>query len=175
MQLNKYVLPQISNDTTIKSIFESQQIEVDSYQLNVRDLINQCFVDTATWGLAYWEGLLGIVTDENKTYERRREIIKSSLIGHGTVTIQLIKDTASAYSNGEVEVTENIEPFTFQVKFVGTKGIPPGLDELKKRLNLIKPAHLLVKYVIVYNTWGEVKTLTWANAQTGTWENLRVR
>lgn len=175
MLIKDYTPPSLYENLEFKNIVDVSQLENDEYNNLIEDIVNQCFINTATWGLDYLEKLIGITTDTSKALEQRREVIKSALIGHGTVTVGLIKETASAYSNAEVEVTENIEPFTFQIKFVGTKGIPLGLEDLKKRIDIIKPAHLLVKYVFIYNTWTDIQGLTWSSATTSTWEQLKVR
>lgn len=141
----------------------------------IEDLFNQCFLNTATWGLKYFESLLDIETNKTKPFNERREIIKAALLGHGTVTIKLIKEVSESYTDSEIEIEENIRPFVFKIRFTGVKGIPKNLEDLKERINIIKPAHLIVEYDFTYNTWDMIKHMTWGEAKNITWEELRIR
>lgn len=153
--------------------------EVSSYELGLstgqeEDILNQCFIDTATWGLIFWEKVLGISTDLNKSYEGRREIIKSKLRGQGTVTVGLIKNVAESYNNGEVEVIEDTPNYSFTIKFIAHDGIPQNLTNLKAAIEEIKPAHLNVLYDFKYLIWDvlDAKNLTWdeLDALNLTWD-----
>lgn len=173
MLIKDYIPPFLFENIEFKSMLNVCQSEVDNINIVLEDIANQSFISTATWGLEYWERLLDIKVDKSKDIKLRREIIKSALTGHGTVTVQLIKDTAEAFA-GEVEINENIEPFTFEVKFMETKGFPFGLEDLKKRIDIIKPAHLIVKYTFTYNTWRECHD-TWRKTKNEVWKTLKVR
>lgn len=173
MLIKEYTLP-FPNDRSLNSIYDTQQDEVDNYKYNIEDLVNQCYIDTATWGLDFWEELLGI-SSVNSTIDQRRGAIKSALIGQGTVTVKVIEETAKAFTGGDVKVSENIEPFTFEVKFTGTKGVPPKFDTLQERINIIKPAHLLVKYTFTYNNWAFVGGFNWREISEDTWDQIRIR
>lgn len=172
MLLNEYV-PKYLLSKTFKTVYEVQQTELNSYNKAIENIKNQCFIDTATWGLKYWEQLLDIPTDTTRPYDFRRSVIKAKIRGQGTVTVSVIKNVAESFTNGEVEITENIKPYTFEVKFVGTKGIPPNIDDLKESINEIKPAHLLVEFKFTFNTWQMVSGKTWAEVSSLTWEQLR--
>ena len=43
----------------------------------IDDMAKQFAIPTATWGLDLWEFEYGIITDYNKSYEQRREILKA--------------------------------------------------------------------------------------------------
>jgi hypothetical protein len=99
----------------------------------------------------------------------------SKLRGIGTVTVSLIKSVAEAYDGGAVEVTLQPEAYTFTIKFVDTRGIPPNLDDLKAVIEEIKPAHLAVEYAFTYTQWGELKQTTWDNLNNFTWGEVMTR
>ncbi|MBU5486459.1 YmfQ family protein [Clostridium sp. MSJ-11] len=143
---------------------------------NIQDLLKQCFIDTATWGLTLWEKEYGINTDINKSYEERREILKAKKRGHGTVTKKMIKETAEAFSGGEVEIIEHPESYSFTVQFIGIKGIPKNLAGFKDMLDTIKPAHLSYDFKYTYTVWDHLNEnkLTWGNAKTKSWNDLKV-
>lgn len=171
MELIKYLPSFYLNSEEVTNIQAGLGSENDKMRLAIQDILNQIFVSTATWGLKYWEEMLTIDTDESKPYEFRRSVVKAKLRGAGTVTVSLIKNVAESFSNGQVDINENVQPYTFEVKFIGTRGIPPNLDDLKKVINEIKPAHLAVLYKFTYITWDEFDNYnkTWDG-----WDNLNL-
>lgn len=140
----------------------------------IRDVLKQCFINTATWGLSLWEEEYGISIDLNKSYEERREILKAKKRGHGTVTKKLIKETAEAFSGGEVEIIDHPESFYFTVRFIGVKGIPRNMAAFKEMLDTIKPAHLGYEFQYTYTWWNNLNELTWSSAKFKTWNDLKV-
>jgi len=139
----------------------------------LKDLINQLFINTATWGLSIYEKQFGLQTNMGLSYEERREIIKAKLKGRGTTTKQMIKDTAEAFSGGEVDVIEYPEESKFIVKFIGVKGIPRNMQGFIDMLETIKPAHLAYEIMYTYTVWDFVKHITWEQASQYTWNEFR--
>jgi len=136
-------------------------------------LVDQLCVDTATWGLKYWEQSLGIPVETEKSDAFRRSRVRSKLRGAGTTTVAMIQNVAESYSNGEVEITEHPAEYTIDIKFVGTVGIPPNMDDLTATLREIMPAHLHWDYIIIYNTWDAVSAHTWGELATRTWDEVK--
>ena len=91
----------------------------------------------------------------------------------GTTTKEMVKNVASSYSNGEVEVIEDTAHYRFVIRFVGMLGIPGNMADLKLTIEEIKPAHLVVEYEYIYNIWRDVEVLTWEQAAAYTWEEIR--
>lgn len=158
----------------VVDIQTSLEKEREILEINIKKLINDLFVLSCE-DIDRWEKLLGIKTDISKELEFRKTNVLARIRGKGPTTIELIKNVSESYSNAEVDVIEDNENYSFTVKFVGMKGIPTNLDDLKKAIDEIKPAHLNVEYSFTYNTWEMIKHLTWNEANTSTWENLRVR
>lgn len=152
----------------------SMDTELQQVQDRVDNILNQFFVDTADFTLERWEQELGIPVNNTKPADYRRSVIKSKLRGSGTVTVNFIKNVAESYSNGEVEIQEDNASYSFTVKFVGTKGIPPNLDDLKLSIEEIKPAHLAVDFAFTYTIWEEVKQMIWHEVKGVTWEKLKI-
>lgn len=147
--------------------------EINANNLSIADMENQLFVDTATWGLSVWEKQLGIYTDVSKTNEARREVIKAKMRGSGTCTIEMIKNTALAYTNAEVEVIESNALYTFAVKFVSVKGIPADIGAFKATIDTIKPAHLAYTVEYTYTVWSDLTALTWGAVGAETWDGIK--
>jgi len=137
------------------------------------DFLRQLNVQTATWGLELWEKALGLETDVSKPYEYRRTRIMSKLRSAGTTTVEMIKNVAQSFSNGEVEIIEKNDESKFIVKFVGTLGIPPNLDDLSAAIEEIKPAHLAYTFEYTYRTYGELAAYTHEQLSAYTHQALR--
>ncbi|MGP1411899.1 MAG: YmfQ family protein [Peptoanaerobacter stomatis] len=142
-------------------LLKSLGIEIGELDLKLKDIFSQCFIETATWGLGLWEREIDLKTDLSLSYEHRREMIKAKLRGSSTTTKEMIANVAKAFSNGEVEVIEHNEKYFFEIKFIGTRGIPANMAGLKSILEEIKPAHLGVKYSYIFAVWEHLKLLTW--------------
>ncbi len=142
------------------------------------DMLAQLNVRTATWGLGLWEKALGIVTDISKLPDFRRSRIESKLRSQGVTTKIMIKNVAESFSNGIVDVIEHAAEYRFDIKFIGTLGIPPNMDDLIAAIEEIKPAHLAYAFIYTYITWDsverynhtwdewEMKNLTWDAFET---------
>lgn len=166
------------NSAEVVELQEAFNTQTDAIAYAKEDFFKQLDVNTATWGLTYWEKAYGIKTDITKSYSYRRSRILSKMRGQGTTTKAMIKNTAESFSNGEVDVIENNLQYTFTVKFIGARGIPPSLDDLKSAVEEIKPAHLDVVYLFTYLTWDELETYnkTWNewDALNLTWNELEL-
>ncbi|WP_455822994.1 YmfQ family protein [Clostridium butyricum] len=176
VDLSKYVPQDIYNSNVFNKIYKSQEYQLGVLYWQIDDLLKQCFIDTATWGLVYWEEEYGIVTNLNYSYEERREVVKAKKRGQGTCSKSLIKNVAEAFSGGECNVLENTAPYTFTIQFVGIKGIPKNMQGLINVIDEIKPAHLIYDFKYTYTSWDylDSKNLTCNEAEKITWDNIEI-
>lgn len=160
--------------SVMKVIQNANEDEIGLYLYLIEDTFKQLFINTATWGLSIWENELGLPTDISKPNEERREIIMARLRGTGTITKKLLKNVASAFSGGDVDVIEYPNEYRFVVKFIGTKGIPRNMATFSEMLETVKPAHLAHSFEYTFTWWDKVKELTWIQANVKTWDELRI-
>lgn len=157
---------------------EAKGREMDLLHQALEETLDQFFVRTATWGLEIWERELDIAVDPAKPVEQRRSVVESKLRGGGVFSGKMVRNVAAAYERGEVEVTFRPEEWSFTITFVGTRGFPPNLDDLKAAIEDIKPAHMTVEYAFTYLRWEELdsKRITWEqfDALNKTWNELEV-
>ena len=153
-----------------QALFAAESGQFDTRQTSIDDLTSQIFVDTATWALAIYEKELSILTDLSQTYSERRSVIKSKMRGVGTVNETLIKLVADSYTNGDVSVT--LSNSTITITFTSIVGTPPNENAFKAAIEEIKPAHLSLTYVYLYNKWSQVAAKKWADLSTYTWEQV---
>jgi len=176
VDLSKYVSPVIYNKIIMNAIYDAQGAELGGIYYYFDDLLHQCFIDTATWGLTTWEKEYGIITNLTYSYEDRREVLKAKKRGQGTTTIAMIKNMAKAFSGGEVNIIPHNEDYYFTIQFVGVKGIPRNMQAFISAIEDIKPAHLGYEFKYTYSTWGQLKdkNLTWNGASSKTWDEIKV-
>ncbi|UWG96391.1 YmfQ family protein [Dehalobacter sp. DCM] len=162
----KQYLPEwLTEKEPITSLLESLGQDTGQAEDSIKDVLAQCFVDTATWGMKHWEEYLGILVDESKELSSRRGVVKSKLRGAGTTTPALIEATAESYENGNVDVVEFPRQNKVQIKFTDVYGIPPYMSDFDTAINYVIPAHLTIEYLYRYLTWGELDAagITWAD------------
>lgn len=158
-----------------QEVLSSAAEQFERVSLDVADIRKQLIVDTATWGLAFYEKELGIQTNLNKPLSERRSVIKSKMRGYGKVDAALIKLVTDAYTNGDVEVTFDGK---INVRFVAIRGIPSNINDVYKSVEEIKPAHLEALFTFAFTTWDRVDMLnyTWdaIDALNKTWNEVEV-
>lgn len=144
-----------------KSYLQSSGTEIDEYKQGLNVILQAMYVTTAPdWALDIWEQELGLASFAGKPLNQRRSRIISKIRGIGTVTVRLVKSVAESYAYGTVSVTEHPEQYSFTIKFLDSRGIPPNYADLQAAIEEIKPAHLEAIYDFSYTTYGELKN--WA-------------
>ena len=118
-----------------------------------------------------------IIPSLDQTLEDRKAVLISTLRGIGVTNIARIKNIVESFTNGKVEVITDNPHYFFKVKFVSEMGIPPRINDVRKAIDKVKPAHLDYDFEFKYNTWDDIKKagITWDYCKTHgiTWEDLR--
>ncbi|HCQ5581923.1 putative phage tail protein [Clostridioides difficile] len=169
MKLIDY-LPSFANNEIDIQIQDALENELLTLLDEKNDLLDQFFIDTATWGLDDWEDLLKIKTNSKLDFDARKSNIKAKIRGKGTTTIEVIKAIGEAYTktNVDVEVFSNL--FSFTLSFITNNCSYNTILELDKKIEEIKPAHLEHKFeMILYNQNG-----LYAGAMTSTGETVTI-
>lgn len=173
MDLIKLLPDYYEKNVTMQTLQGLLSEVTDDLEKGLSSTISECFASTASGLLSRYEQLLGLEVDVSKSDSFRRERIRAKICGVGATTKEMVKNVASNYSNGEVEVIEDTSHYRFVIRFVGMLGIPGNMADLKLTIEEIKPAHLAVEYEYIYNTWNNVSALTWDQAAAYTWEGIR--
>lgn len=170
--LNSYRPRYYETSLVVREIDKVDAGELELLYSRITDVFSQYFIDTATWGLDRWEQIFQIQTDYLKSYEQRRSVLKSTVRRYGTSTVEKIKNVAESYLNGEVALTEKNDIYTLNVKFIGKRGVPVNMDDIKNAIRAVTPSHLGLTYEFTYLVWSEAETMTWTAIETNTWESL---
>ena len=165
-------LPSFYDNYITKPIQDSFTVEANLMNDKVEKTLEQFFVDSATYGLDYWEKMLGI-SKNTFDIQTRRENIKARMRSRGTTTVSFIKNICEAYSNGEVDIIVNHSDYSFVIDFIGSIGIPRAFAELDKTINEIKPCHLAHSYRFNYNTHSNLANYTHEQLANYTHDEMR--
>lgn len=149
----------VRGDPLTNEIHGSIGLSLDNFDADMEMLLAQLNIDTATWALAVYEKELALKTDVSKTIDDRRSLIKSKLRGTGKIGAAQIKIVADSYSNGDVDVT--LEYGGIDIEFTSVYGIPSNMEDLKKIIREIAPAHLEINYMFRFYTYAELKANEW--------------
>ncbi|MNB98372.1 hypothetical protein D3C75_456210 [compost metagenome] len=170
--LTKNLHKLVRNDPLTNEINGSIGLSMDNFDEQMDDFIAQIDINTATWALPVYEKELGIVTDINKAITERREQVISRWRVTGKTGAAEIKLVADSYLNGDVEV---VLDNGVTIEFTSIYGVPTGIEDLKKVLHSIVPAHLRVNYTFRYalyseyvgHTYNEMKNYTYTQLLNG--------
>ncbi|MFD2614505.1 putative phage tail protein [Paenibacillus gansuensis] len=168
----KTLPPFIRKSTVIQEILNAEAVEFDECADEIEDLKLQDSIETATWSLPIWEKEYNTTPAADQPIEQRRAIVSSKMRGYGKFSGKLLKDVAEAYVNGLVDVSFNAPTSTFTIRFISALGIPPNIDDLKRTVDDIVPAHLLVSYNYRYLMLSEVEAMTLQQIENTTIDKL---
>ena len=141
-------LPSFYNNDITRKIQDAYDIELSTLRETYDDTFDQFFVDTATWGLDYWENILSI--------KNRFDLS--------------IKAIGEAYTKTDVDVKVFSNLFSFTLSFITNDCSYNTILELDKKIEEIKPAHLEHKFeMILYNQNG-----LYAGTMTSTGETVTI-
>ncbi|MFT4413180.1 putative phage tail protein [Fredinandcohnia humi] len=141
-EMRLYLPKYYDESKEVNAKIDAEGKEFDELRVKIYDVLDQFFVNTATWGLDIWEKELGIPTNYNESYEVRRARILSKLSVAGTFTPLDAEVLANSYDSAdkakyiriqaeyEFKTQHNVD---FLIDFVG---MTQAFEELK-------PAHLL--------------------------------
>jgi uncharacterized protein YmfQ (DUF2313 family) len=160
------------NSKVMNQINTTNSAELTLCNNRVTTTYNNLFIDTADSDtISRWEKIFNLTVAPEDDMSYRRSRIISRIKGQGTFTVAFVKNVAESFENGEVDIIEDNGNYAFTVKFVGTKGVPPNLDDLKDVIEELKPAHLAVVYEFTYLSWSEHDNY---NKAWEDWDNLNL-
>lgn len=166
-------LPRYYDD--FKDVMAAIQAEASDFtriQAKLRELLDQFYVESATFGLDRWESVVGIEWIPQRSEISRRHFIEAKLRGVGTVTLSMLNDTVNAFYGFETTElpTENAVNF----KLISRRGIPKNLEDIQAAVNDVIPAHIEPQYEFTYLPWSELESsgMRWADAENYTSKSL---
>lgn len=174
MNLIQYLPPcwRKSDETT--ALVEAMQEEITKLKNAYYNYYGEIYASTAVRTIDKWEKMCGIPSVAEKELTERRSAVIARLRGGGTATADNIKRIALSYECGDIDIEEDTENYCINITFTSLLGQPKNIDEFKSVIASTVPAHLLISYTFIYNTWAYTATLTWGDAAEGSWDDLRL-
>lgn len=158
------------------AILEALEKQSSLSAAQVDDLLDQFFVETATWSLYLWETKYGITVDESKSLEDRRSAVRDKMTAAGNTTAQMVCQLAIALTGYEARVVVNSSDYSFSLEFLGEENTLADIDvsQVRKMVEQIKPAHL--RFIISGLTWNDIEsvglTWQWFDDNPTTWDEF---
>ena len=109
--------------------------------------------------VANYERFMELDYKNGWSLQDRKNRIIYTLLSKNIFTPHVLKEQAKIFTNGEIEVIENYNDYSFIIKFTSVVGIPQNLDNLKNFIYINKPAHLNFSIEFRYNTHNQVAYL----------------
>lgn len=150
--IERYLPEFIQNDPILRGVLHVDNGEHERMRKILNDILDQFFVESATWGLSMWEHILDIAPEEGETTASRRKKILVRLRGTGTSTVAAMNAIVSAYGAGYI--VEHNEKNYFSV-YTLTKD-PIHLKKMRHELLTYKPAHLDILIYLGYSWDGAI-------------------
>lgn len=142
----RYLPPFLQNDPNFKATNDADSKEHENIRLLIKDLLDNLFVDTGTWGLNLWEQFLNLTPRQKDTYEDRKTRIKLYLNQYLSVTEKYLENLANNYlTDNSADIIPHNEEYYFSLLF-NLDGLN-NLTGLKEAIELYKPAHLGFKII----------------------------
>lgn len=92
-------------------LLKAQGRLADGLENGIEQIFSDCFIDTADSSvIACYERIIGIDTDNSKSLEERRSLVKSHLIGTGKISASLIAEMIGTYTGAPAECTLGTAP-----------------------------------------------------------------
>lgn len=140
--LQKSPLFKGTNDTDSK--------EHETIRLDLQDLLDQLFIDSAEWGLSDWEDLVGIKTDSSKSLESRRDAVIAKLQTPESVTETFLTNLINRYIADKAGYIISY-PAEYRIEILYHGGQVLDYEGLQKAIRIYIPAHIGYKLVTITN------------------------
>lgn len=138
----RYLPDFLSKDDVFKNTALICDKQHEKLRVDLLDLKNQIFIETATWRLADWERVLNISVKPNATYDERRNQILLKFQGANAVTEKFMNSLINMFCENKTGyiIPHNSE-YYFEVCVSADDKVK--WNELLKTVNIYKPAHLV--------------------------------
>ncbi|HHV41315.1 MAG TPA: DUF2313 domain-containing protein [Clostridiaceae bacterium] len=156
----------------VDNLIEREADEIVKLDTSIKDVLDQFFIDIATWGLALWERVYGIKPDTTRPLSRRRAELRAKVRGHVPTTKEQLQNTLETFDErlsftenfGDYSITVNIPYDAIENKnvYYSVKDFRVGypfaeflneplvdLGELLRMLKTVLPAHIALAFFYI--------------------------
>lgn len=168
----RYLPDFLSKDDVFKNTALICDKQHEKLRVDLLDLKNQIFIETATWRLADWERVLNISVKPNATYDERRNQILLKFQGANAVTEKFMNNLINMFCENK---TGYIVPHNSEYYFEVCVSTDDKINwkELLETVNLYKPAHLafytVLKILLKQDIYQNMKINQYINSTHNFW------
>jgi hypothetical protein len=163
-----YLPPYYYPSQIMRSRLDAEGQELDDAFAAVADVLNQCFVRTATWGLPLWEDEFAVPNipapgeTEEQALTRRRTNLLAKISGQLTPTMPRIRALVAQFvGNDDFEIVQDHAHYHVTIRLTNPGGVPPYYREMATYLRKLIPAHLGLTIEVNAFIWNELDDQQW--------------
>ncbi len=121
------------------------------FRARALDWLQQLCIDTATWGIVYWEREYGVTPLQGENWDDRRARVKAKMRGAQTTTRDMLAGVAAAYAAGAVSTVEELaREHRVRFRFASSGAFPRGIEAMTASLLEVMPSHVVFDYLFDY-------------------------
>ncbi|MFV0552281.1 MAG: putative phage tail protein [Anaerorhabdus sp.] len=155
-----------------KEIGNSIDIELDKYYVEMKNLLNNGFVESADLEtIKRWEKIFNINSPIQDDLPSRRNAVKAQMMGQPPININTLKVYTEAYLGVSVSVMLHSNPYVISIQYKGIQKLPDMAPYYTSIYDLI-PANIKVLITYAFRTWGSVNSGMWENIKTKSWNEV---
>ncbi|MGL4402416.1 MAG: putative phage tail protein [Fusobacteriaceae bacterium] len=172
MRISSYI-SKASRNSHIVDILKSNSKEFLSIEdlsklIENENFILSCNLET----IEKWEEFFKLKKQPSWTLQDRIERVIYTKNGHGTFTLERVKENSRIFTNGEVDIEEKYSEYHFTIKFISVVGNPPNLENFIEFIETNKPSHLSYELIFRYRTHKELEVFTHYDLQKFTHQEI---
>ncbi|BAL85212.1 phage related protein (plasmid) [Selenomonas ruminantium subsp. lactilytica TAM6421] len=152
VDISEYLPSFLQKDEEFKATCDAESFEHEKVLAGIKDVFNQLFVETATWGLTMYERILDLHPAPDATYEYRRAQILIHMQAAKVSTVEVMNAIVNTYGSGYI--VEQSERYYFEV-FCSCND-KAALKAMKEDILTYKPAHLGISIYLGYSWDGQI-------------------
>jgi len=136
-----YISPIYEQSVIMQAVMEAIGAEWDEAEKLTDEILTQLFPQTATWGIVYWEWLLGIPPNDSIPIEQRRTRVLTRMQTRWPMTKEQMEQLVRTFSQDkQAFIREFFDQYRFEVLFNLTQSV--DLGTVYEVIEEAKPAHL---------------------------------
>ena len=172
-KLTNYLPPFIQAYREMTAIMETEQLEVDSLNMEAEKVLaNQFILRLTESGAKRWESILGISPKDTDTLEERRFRILIKQNADTPYTLRKLEQVLTNLCGADGYVIE-LTPKNYHIEVKLALGNHNNYSEVENILNKMIPANMTKHIELMYNTHTILSQMTHAQLSAYTHERLR--
>lgn len=155
-----YISPIYEQSVIMQAIMEAIGAEWDEAERLADEVLAQLFPQTATWGIVYWEWLLGIPPNDSISIQERRARVLAKMQIRWPITKERMEQIIRTYSgDDQAYIKQYFDEYRFVVLFDISR--PADLRAVFEIVSETKPAHLAWSLILTIFTKREIRHKHW--------------